>query len=566
MPEAAPDAPPAEDMGGKGDPKEAALKLAEKVRDLSSDLAEAFRTLTGDQAEMGDMEQNLAALPKAASETLLPLHNMRKQLNTALVSGMKKSLAVLREHDEELQLIATVINSDVAENKEYVDTIIEDALNDANVATADATGLMQAYAKYVRGVDGLVKRAEEASEDVNDARKKKKETKEEKEEKEEKKESKKSSKDEDDCMADDGSTSDENDAEDSSEDDNDADFSLDADDLSADFEDDFSGDHEHGDLEDPADGVDMEDLTLPDTLPEGLDMPEHDKNDTMVDLPPGTPVPQGAKAAPMAPGAPGSNMPAAHASFDLTTKAGRTAYRAKLAADATGKEDDGELKAAESMGHSDMLDQADKLADGQTELDVKPSDNLGLVETLPEVNKEMLDVAKAPPKVRKEAERLNQLISEGAVKVEELDGLVAQGLDPDVVKYWRSYYGEAGKEGSEFAKLLTTETFKAKQAQEMGEYKVKIARAYELANEMVKRGLLTEDRTAITAQVDEIMQWNDEAFESMKRVIAKHTVASLRKEAGVPQVGLIGSGDVYTQNQTFDFQSELDRAFAGRKY
>src|SRR5258708_7658348 len=95
----APEAAP-EDEGGKGDPKETALKLSEKVRDLSSDLLEAVRSLTGEQAQMGEMEEGLESMPKAASSTLSPLYKMRKELNSALVSSTKKALADLREHAE----------------------------------------------------------------------------------------------------------------------------------------------------------------------------------------------------------------------------------------------------------------------------------------------------------------------------------------------------------------------------------------------------------------------------------------------------------------------------------
>ena len=45
--------PPAEDAGKSGDPKQKALELAEKGVALSSDLLEAVRALTGEQAEMG---------------------------------------------------------------------------------------------------------------------------------------------------------------------------------------------------------------------------------------------------------------------------------------------------------------------------------------------------------------------------------------------------------------------------------------------------------------------------------------------------------------------------------
>jgi hypothetical protein len=61
------------------------------------------------------------------------------------------------------------------------------------------------------------------------------------------------------------------------------------------------------------------------------------------------------------------------------------------------------------------------------------------------------------------------------------------------------------------------------------------------------------------------MQWNDEAFESMKRVVAKHSLKSINKKASVPQVGMIGTGEVHAPAE-FDFQSELDKAFSGRKY
>lgn len=562
------------DEGGKGDPKETALKLAEKVRDSASDLLEAVRTLTGEQAQMGDMEEGLEALPKAASEALSPLYSMRKELNGALLSGSKKSLAELREHAEELELIASVVDAETTMNPEYVSTIVEDAFEDAKKAVADAHGLLKAFAKYTRGTAGLIKRAEEAEEaslvataedDENDARKAKKSKEDDKKSSKESKKSKKSDDDNDMSYADDendasGSkmypweSADENSAHDSDIEDSDEEDSGDdscADDLN--LHDEESHHHHLGGDDDMDLGGDDDDIDLEDL---GEEMPVDDMNDTMVELPEGSSVPAGAKAV----------SPKA-AEFDLTSKEGRAAYRAKLAADATGKEEHGEVQSAESLQFSDMLDHADGLTDGQTKLDTKPSDELGLIETPEEQNKKDLEVARAEPKVREAAERLNQLVSEGKVSADQLDALISQGLDPEVVKYWKQYYGQAGKEGAEFAKLLTTETMKAKAEEEMKGYRVKIARAYELANDMVRRGLLTDDRTSISAQVDEIMKWNDEAFESMKRVVAKHAPLALQKQAStVPQVGLIGSGDSYAPNAEVDFQSELDRAFSGRKY
>lgn len=517
--------PAPQDDGGKGDPQEVAMKLAEKVRDLSSDLLEAVKNLAGEQTQMGEMEEGLDSLPKAASSALRPLYTSRRELNEALISGMKKAVAELNEHGEELGLINSILDAGTSVNPEYTNTIVQDALVDAKAAVADGSSLMRGYIKYARGTIGLLKRAEEAEkasllaiaedaettkthEDENSVSDKTTETD----------TATTKTHDDDNSVADEGDLL--------SVDDENAHFDMEEELLLPEHDEDLEPEMEH----------------------EHEHSPEVDMNDVMMDVDPASL--SGKKVE-------------IKASIDLSTKEGRSAYRAKLAADATGKMDDGELQDASSIKFTDMLDKSNGLADGQTKLDVKPSDNLGLVETLEERNKRMLEVAKAPPKVRKEAERLNTLISQGKVAVADLDGLVAKGLDAEVVKYWKQYWGQAGKEGSEFGKLMTTETMKAKQAEEMNSFRVKVARAYELAHDMVSRGLLAGDRLAINSQVEEIMKWNDEGFESMKRVVAKHTPSSLRKEASIPQVGVIGESN---HTPSLDFQSELDQAFANRKY
>ena len=514
-------APPSDekDEGGKGDPKEATMRLAEEARDTTSDLLEAVRKLTGEQSEMGDMEEGLSALPKAASDTLLPLNKMRKELNGALISAMKKSVAELKDHREELELVASILDSGTSENKEYVSSAIEDALTDAGKTIADAETLKQAYNKYINGTEGLMKRAEEAEE-------------------------KSMSGDTNDVMDFGGDLNDHAMDGDVGPGD-DLGLGIEEDDLDTDLdlgeEDGGEGDG-HGDTI----GIDDEDGG-------GSDFPVHDEgdiNDTLVDLPPGTPIPNTPNQPKMA--------------FDLTTKAGRAAYRVKLAKDATGKEDSSEVQSAEKVQFSDMLDQADRLANGQTKLEVKPSGDLGKVETLPEVNKRMLEVARMPPKVKKEAERLNQLITQGSVSEKDLDNLIAQGLDPEVVKYWRQFYGEMGSEGSAFAKQLTTETMKAKQAEEMTAYRIKVARAYELVNDMCKRGLCAEDRSAVKAQVDEVMNWNDAAFESMKRVVAKHEPKMSKQASHMPYVGILNDSET-VMKPAMDLQSELDQAFSTKR-
>jgi hypothetical protein len=215
---------------------------------------------------------------------------------------------------------------------------------------------------------------------------------------------------------------------------------------------------------------------------------------------------------------------------------------------------------------SDMLDQADRLADGQTDLDVKPSDSLGLVETLPEVNKRMLEVAKAPPKVRKEAEAIQRLVSEGKLDPRDVDALVAEGLDKDAVAYWKKYFGEVDG-GSEFASEMVKEHVKSAMEEELNTFRIKLARAYELTYDMVDRGLCKHDRVTISDQVDQIMKFNDDAFESLKKVVARHEPGMLRKSAGsMPQVGLRVDGEFSpAQAVEDDSYTQLSNLFGNKK-
>ena len=503
-----------EDTGKSGDPKESAMDLAEKVRDLASDLVEAVRALTGEQAEMGAMEGAPGAAPAApemgaaASFSTATLNNLRKELNGALTHAMKESVASLNDHEQELTMISGMYDKGAVtnSNQEFVGTIVEDALNEAKTAVADGFKLMTAFVKYARGTTAIVKRAEIEAElealaegenmsefDANDG--------------------------DDDLMA---MVRDTNASLEDLGGDLGGDSSLDA--L-------LHDEHSEPDGDESLFGGDSHEMLAADDNDLEVKPEELQKMLTQ-------------------------------ASFN--SKAGRAALRAKLAGDALGKQDDGEVSDMSKQKWSDMLDQADKLTDGQTDLDVKPSDNLGYVETLPEVNKAMMDLARMPPKVRKEAEAIYKLVSEGKLDPADLDALVSEGLDKDAVAYYKKYWGQTDG-GSEFASELVKEHVKAEIEEELNKFKIKLARSYELAYDMVDRGLCYHDRNAVSAQVDEIMKFNDDSFDSLKRVVARHPITNLRKEGGrMPQVGMIGSGDLSTASpQTEgDMFSQLSAAFS----
>lgn len=506
---AAPDAaPPAaseggeggEDTGESGDPKVAALKLAEKVRDLSSDLVEAVRALTGEQAEMGEAGPEGAPMPATASDesfSAVAFNSVRKELNGALTQAMKEAIAELDEHHQELEMISGMYDKGAvsAKNEEVVGSLVEDALTEAKAAVADGFRLMTAFVKYARGTKAIVKRAEIEAELE--------------------------------ALAEGDSMSSELEDEDSQS----------GDDLMSLISD------TNADLDNVKSLMDGEDDLVPEGLEDGLpeELDEHSlmvddeadanieaKKDELKDLgnlPPGSTV----------------TVTAGYESREE-----RAAMRAKLA--------------AETLKWNPVLHDAHPKGGFTTELDVKPEGDLAKVEDLEEKHDAMMDVATAPPKVRKEAEAIHRLVSEGKLDPADLDALVAEGLDKDAVAYWKKFYSQVDG-GSEFASELVKEHVKAELEAELNTYKVKLARSFELAYDMADRGLCGREASAISDQVDAIMKFNNESFETLKRVVARHSPLMQKEASGrMPHVGLLGDGEINNSAQVDDYSQLFSKS------
>lgn len=247
------------------------------------------------------------------------------------------------------------------------------------------------------------------------------------------------------------------------------------------------------------------------------------------------------------------------ASFDLSTKEGRAAYRAKLAKDVSMSKD---------MPINEELGKAHPGGGFTTKLEVKPSGDLAKVETLEEKHKAMMDIATSPPRVRKMAEEIEKYIKLGKIDPEnDFPGLIAQGLDSDAVKYWKQFYGQAKDGGSQFAAELVKEHAAQKMAQEKDSLKVKVARAYSLAHEMADRDMIGNDGSSINVQASEIVEWTDEHFDSMKRLIARQPIS--KKASAMPQVGMIGTGEVIIpapEAETSNLRSQLEGLWANKRY
>jgi len=243
------------------------------------------------------------------------------------------------------------------------------------------------------------------------------------------------------------------------------------------------------------------------------------------------------------------------AEFDMTTAEGRKGYRRKIASDA--------LKVSE------MLNKAHPSgSETLGQLDTKSSE--AVVEDLPAVHSKMEEIARKDVKVAKNAKQLDDLIKAGRVKVANLDKLVANGMDSAAVSYWKQYYGQVDG-GSEFASGLVGDYENKKSAAvDEDAIKVKIVRAYEIAHEMREVGLIPNSREAVKNEVERVAKWNEEAYETMRRVIANHR-NKMQKTASDNGVGSIQNGLMMESNITTgegdrSLYEQINDAFSGHTF
>ncbi len=240
--------------------------------------------------------------------------------------------------------------------------------------------------------------------------------------------------------------------------------------------------------------------------------------------------------------------------FDMNTVEGRKAYRQKLAASA-------------SIAFSDMIGKAHPKSD--TALKDIAGTKEAVVEGIDTVNKQMMNFVNEEPKTKKAAQQLDNLIKAGEVKEADLDALVKEGLDKTVVDYWKKYYSQTDG-GSEFASAFVKDYSSAKanskSAEEISNYKAKYAKAYELAYEMADAGLCARTKQAIKDEAEKIVAYDENAFESVQKVVARHAAQKMNKSASV-QVGVAYDSNSQEETMSGDtLYNELSSLFANKRY
>lgn len=161
-----------------------------------------------------------------------------------------------------------------------------------------------------------------------------------------------------------------------------------------------------------------------------------------------------------------------------------------------------------------------------TKLDVKPAGDGGKVETIDEVHTKMMDAAESVPTGKVgEVEEVNVKEAELKAKEEAIKAELDAGM-------------------------------KTKKAEEdKSKYRVKLRRAYDLGLMMQEKGMIPRIKEALDKQVDEIMGFDDAAFESYKRAVANTQVKTASVK--MPQVGVREDNSQASENVSASLEDQL---------
>ena len=573
-PLAAPDAempaPDATDLGGTGDPKEELFSLLDELQNLGADIREGVESLAGDSGDELDSFEEMAGgegaeggeLPEAA-QAVASMISMQKKLGGSLLEGMQKTSSEIEEYLGEMKMAKfSYENEKVAGvGREALDALTASLVGDVKECIATSYDLLGAFVKYAYGTQNVVKQArtymamKKTAEDapkipsLEDAPK----VPERKlpvhkgptwdgGPKEAPKEAPKDSHKADDCMADTVKMPEE--PVKPVETDITGGFGKEL--LTPPAEPlDTSAWKKAPPVWNPASGESEQDWNRRMNAPEALFDANNTNDLTITDGTTGKSMKIN----------PSTGQKLSATKFDMTTKEGRAEFRRHMT-----------VLAQTGLKCNPVLDEAHPQGGFTTQLDTKVSDDLAKVETLEEQHQAMLDVANAPPKVKKAAADIQKHVIAGNINPEkDFPNLVAVGLDPAAVAYWKQFYGQGDATSKEFATELTKQVSEKKAQEEMETFKVKIARAYEMAYDMVDRSMLARNRDAISAQVKEIMSFNDAGFESLARWVGNQPV--VKTASSLPLVGMgqgaLSDSVLMASGSDTDLASELTSLWAG---
>jgi len=227
------------------------------------------------------------------------------------------------------------------------------------------------------------------------------------------------------------------------------------------------------------------------------------------------------------------------------TKVAQVAYSENAADDEVTDEDDASDLMKENEADDEVVDEAD---------DAGVSELMAQAMVMRRNRREQLVVEAAKKmdpkmKAKMEADKEKAAKAKAKAKAEEDEAKDKMKAKAEKEKAKAKAEAEAEKAAKEkksktaaLRDMVDTAFTAKKEESDKDSYKIKLRRAYDVAIEMQKKGLIAISKTALDRQVDDIMEFDDKAFEAIKRTVANARSVSTVKTAS--DLGGINVGSV----------------------
>jgi hypothetical protein len=175
-------------------------------------------------------------------------------------------------------------------------------------------------------------------------------------------------------------------------------------------------------------------------------------------------------------------------------------------------------------------------------LDFDTNTQEATVEGIVDQHKKIMQQVQSLPKVREAMDKIDGLLKAGKLSMTDLNDakkLQALAVDPEAAKYFRDYFKQGDKDSGAYGNELVQEFAKKKSEASLDEQKVMMRRAYDLALEMQEKNMIAPDPQTLHSQVDELMNLDSRAFESLKKATVR-IAKTVKTASAVPamQVGI----------------------------
>lgn len=148
---------------------------------------------------------------------------------------------------------------------------------------------------------------------------------------------------------------------------------------------------------------------------------------------------------------------------------------------------------------------------------------------------------------------------------EAVHDIAKEEADEDVEEHEESMHEKENSALDEIKAKLNVSLLQKKAEEERQAYRVKVRRAYNIAIDMQRKGMIPVTRASLDSQVDKLLEFDDNSFESFKRTIdgIKQVKNASDNSDGIGQLN-IGLGEKEQATAPYDMAADLSRLWSNK--